>query len=196
MSQMIPNHSQRMLPQQPARTFVRQQFYPNNVIRPTQQQSYQLLPQQQPLPGSIQQLQQSSFERHPAQRNNVQQLPANQQQRHVSVNQMPERIRQPIVNNQITPELPRDEFFCNICRSYCSSQNELNEHINRVHNTTNGQVFCYVCDYCPKPLIFESEALLRNHMDHKHNHFCEVCRKRYPSRDNLLLHMEEHMRNT
>lgn len=125
-----------------------------------------------------------------------QQVPV-QQQRHVSVNQMPQQSRSTAVPNQIAPDLNRDHLIlCNICNCYCTSQNELNEHIKKVHDAVNGQVYCYVCDYCPVPIIFENEALLRRHMDSKHNYFCELCNKRYPVQESLSEHLqEEHPRN-
>lgn len=125
-----------------------------------------------------------------------------QQQRlpskHVSVIQVPERTRHAIPSSRLAPTNSTEKrLVCRICNFTCSTSTELIQHVTTNHSApAPNQVCCYVCDYCPTPLIFESEDLLRKHMNSSHNHFCNVCNKRYPSKEDLTLHMDVHTRNT
>ena len=123
--------------------------------------------------------------------------PLQQQQRlpvkHVSVNQMPERPRHGLSTNR-SPSMnaPDKRYTCRICHVSFNMDTELVEHVTTLHNPPTSPVCCYVCDYCPSPILFDSEELLRQHMRASHNHACHVCNKRYPSQRHLADHMETH----
>ena len=114
----------------------------------------------------------------------------------LSVSQMPTRTRHALPS--LVPRQPQRPVnqerrcICRICNVRLGSDQELADHVSAVHNT---QSLCYVCDYCPTPILFDDEESLRSHMSATHNHNCHVCNKRYPSREELDVHMETHTLN-
>ncbi|XP_031783165.1 uncharacterized protein LOC100678834 isoform X1 [Nasonia vitripennis] len=118
--------------------------------------------------------------------------------KHVLVNQVPERTRHAVPSSRLAPTNSTEKrLVCRICNFTCTTSTELIQHVTTNHSApAPNQVCCYVCDYCPTPLIFESEDLLRKHMNSSHNHFCNVCNKRYPSKEDLMMHMDVHARTT
>jgi hypothetical protein len=138
----------------------------------------------------------------------VQQLPPitsnlmQQQQRlpikHVPVSQMPERTRHALPSSRqpTHPNIGEKRYICRICNTYYNASADLMDHTTQCHGASNKQLCCYICDYCSTPLIFDSADLLSKHMNSDHNYFCELCNKRYPTKEDLLLHMEEHARDT
>ncbi|XP_014214029.1 uncharacterized protein LOC106643415 [Copidosoma floridanum] len=122
-----------------------------------------------------------------------------QQQRlpgkHVSVCQMPERTRHAMPTSRgatISVHNMDKRFCCRLCNLYFVTNSELMEHNGTAHTqNTTSQVCCYVCDFCPRPQLFNTEADLRDHMNKMHNFFCQNCKKRYPSHDDLKSHIAE-----
>lgn len=137
---------------------------------------------------SVNQLIQKQHQYIQQQQQQQQRLPA----KHVSVCQMPERTRHAMPSSRTinTNAQNHDKrAICRLCNIYFSSSVELGDHNATVHSSI--QTCCYVCDYCAEPQIFDSEILLREHMDIKHNYSCEPCKKRYPTKENLQSHMRE-----
>lgn len=122
------------------------------------------------------------------------QLQQQQQPQRLPVSQMPERTRHALPTGR-APNASSNRITCRICNLNCATSIELIEHVSTVHSSAN-QVCCYVCDYCPSPLIFDTEEQLRRHMNVSHNHTCDICSKRWPSNEELQLHRQGHMRRT
>lgn len=131
--------------------------------------------------------------------NKPQQYQQPQHQQHVPVSQMPQRSRHAMPTNRVNNSLLNSgghmqqplPFSCRLCDHRFGSNQEVIEHIDSAHRAQAAQVCCYVCDYCPTPLIFETEDLLRQHMEQSHNHVCEMCNKVFPNREDLMVHKHQ-----
>ncbi|KAJ8675736.1 hypothetical protein QAD02_011522 [Eretmocerus hayati] len=167
-------------------------------------QQMQLQQQAQPYQQQFQQTQSQQLQQQPLLQQSLVQNQYQQQlqnrapiKQHVAVSQMPTRPATS-VNRAVPQMVPENQYHpCNQCGLVCNSQAELVQHVTVTHTATEtAPMCCFVCDYCPSPILFDSETALRKHMNHRHNYPCDICNSRYPSKEDLSLHQEVHSRNT